>query len=244
MLRFAQDDTGFPGEAPQGAGSRAPMTYVITELCTNDGSCVEVCPVACIHTLPDAPQHYIDPDVCIECEQCEIVCPVDAIFLDYKLPPEHEPSIEVNAAFFRRNKALVGPIPVDTAWQMVEAAHAYAAQAGIAVAVAVVDEAGSPIAAARMDRALPRTAELAFNKAYTAAAFHVASQELVAQARQPWLRSLVISSRGRIMAAGGGVAIAEDIAIRGAIGVAGGSNDNQDILCCRAGLAVLEDPAH
>ena len=41
------------------------MPYVITELCTLDGSCVEVCPVACIHTQPNAPQYYIDPDVCI-----------------------------------------------------------------------------------------------------------------------------------------------------------------------------------
>ena len=56
------------------------MPYVITSLCTNDGACVEVCPVACIHTTPGAKQFYIDPDVCIDCEQCEIVCPVDAIF--------------------------------------------------------------------------------------------------------------------------------------------------------------------
>jgi len=56
------------------------MSYIITNLCTNDGACVEVCPVACIHTTPGAPQFYIDPEVCIDCEQCEIVCPVDAIF--------------------------------------------------------------------------------------------------------------------------------------------------------------------
>jgi len=56
------------------------MPYIITSLCTNDGACVEVCPVACIHTTPGAAQFYIDPEVCIDCEQCEIVCPVDAIF--------------------------------------------------------------------------------------------------------------------------------------------------------------------
>ena len=62
-----------------------PVPYVITEACTRDGACVEVCPVACIHTTPDAPQFYIDPDICIECEQCEVVCPVDAIYLDTSL---------------------------------------------------------------------------------------------------------------------------------------------------------------
>ena len=62
------------------------MPYIITNLCTNDGACVEVCPVACIHTKPGAPQFYIDPEVCIDCEQCEIVCPVDAIFKDIDIP--------------------------------------------------------------------------------------------------------------------------------------------------------------
>src|SRR6476620_3558256 len=102
------------------------MPYVITELCTRDGSCVEVCPVACIHATPDAPQFYVDPDVCIECEQCVIVCPVEAIFLDTDLPAEYEPFIEVNASFFRKNKAVVGPPPLDAAFQMIAAAHAYA----------------------------------------------------------------------------------------------------------------------
>ncbi|MGH7766461.1 MAG: heme-binding protein [Candidatus Binatia bacterium] len=220
------------------------MTYVITSLCTNDGACVDVCPVGCIHTTPDAPQFYIDPEVCIDCEQCEIVCPVDAIFRDSDLPAEHQVSIEVNAAFFRKNKAAVGPVPFDKAAEMVRAAHAYAERSGFAVTVAVVDEAGAPTAVARMDKAEPRTAELAFHKAYTAAAFQVATAELVPQARQPWLRSLIISHRGRILPAGGGIAIVDGIAVRGAIGVAGGSRAEQDILCCQAALAVLERDGH
>ena len=220
------------------------MTYVITSLCTNDGACVDVCPVACIHTTPGAPQFYIDPEVCIDCEQCEIVCPVDAIFRDSDVPDEHRTSLEVNAAFFCKHKAAVGPLPVEQAWEMVYAAQAYARRQGMAVTAAVVDEAGSPIAVARMDGAAPRTAELAFGKAYTAAAFQVATAELAPQARQPWLRSLVISHRGRILPAGGGIAIVEGIAVRGAIGVAGGNRAEHDILCCQAALAVLEHAGH
>src|SRR6266498_2276270 len=125
------------------------MPYIITSLCTNDGACVEVCPVACIHTTPGAPQFYIDPEVCIDCEQCEIVCPVDAIFKDVDIPAEHEASIEVNAAFFRKNKAAVGPVPFDTAWEMIHSAHEYAQMVGIAVTAVVVDEAGAPIAVGR-----------------------------------------------------------------------------------------------
>ena len=221
------------------------MTYIICEPCigVKDASCVEACPVDCIHTTDEDQMYFIDPDVCIECEQCEIVCPVDAIFLDFKLPAQYEPSIEVNATFFRQNKTEVGPVPLVQAWEMVSAAQAYAAEKGLAVAVAVVDEAGAPIALSRMNGAHPRTAELAFNKAYTAATFQVATQELVAQANRPWIKSLTIAHRGRVLPAAGGIAIADGIVVRGAIGVAGAPNDGQDVLCSRAGLAILE-PAH
>ncbi len=220
------------------------MPYVIVDRCTRDGSCVEVCPVACIHTTPDAPQFYIDPEICIECEQCFIVCPVEAIFLDTELPEQYQGAAEVNASFFRQNKAVAGPVPVDTAWEMIRAAHAYAAEVGIAITAVVVDEAGAPIAVGRMDGAEPHTAELAWNKAYTAASFQVSTHELVPEARRPWLRSLVVSSRGRVMPARGGVPILDGIAIVGAIGVAGGTRDEQDHLCCRAGLAVLDGSGH
>jgi ferredoxin len=220
------------------------MPYIITDLCTKDGACVEVCPVACIHTTPDAAQFYIDPSICIECEQCEIVCPVDAIFLDTKLPDERRPSIDVNASFFRQHKAAVEPIPLDKALEMVRAAQSYAARSGLAISVAVVDEAGQPIAMGRMDEAIPRTMELAYNKAYTAARFHVPSSELVQQARRPWLRSLMIQSKGRVLPAGGGIPVAEGISVLGAIGVAGGPRDEQDILCCRAGLSILDAEGH
>jgi ferredoxin len=220
------------------------MSYVITSLCTNDGACVEVCPVACIHTTPGAPQFYIDPEVCIDCEQCEIVCPVDAIFKDVDIPAEHQDAIEVNASFFRKNKATAGPVPFEKAWAMVRAAHEYAEIAGITVTVAVVDEAGFPIAVGRMDGAEPRTAELALSKAYTAAAFHLPTAELTPQARQAWLRSLIISHRGRMLPAGGGIPILDAVTIVGAVGVAGASRAEQDILCCRAALAVLESPGH
>jgi uncharacterized protein GlcG (DUF336 family) len=95
-----------------------------------------------------------------------------------------------------------------------------------------------------MDKAEPRSAELAFNKAYTAAAFHVATTELAPQARQPWLRSLMVSHQGRIMPMGGAVPILNGVTIIGAIGVAGASRPEQDVLCCRAAMAVWESPGH
>src|SRR5436853_7323398 len=72
------------------------MTYVITEPCINvkDSSCVDVCPVDCIHPRKDEPefdavaQLYIHPDECIDCGACEPECPVNAIFVDNAVPPE------------------------------------------------------------------------------------------------------------------------------------------------------------
>jgi uncharacterized protein GlcG (DUF336 family) len=126
---------------------------------------------------------------------------------------------------------------------MVRAAHDYAETVGIAVAAAVVDEAGAPIAIGRMNQAEPNTAELALDKAYTAAAFHVATAELAPQARQPWLRSLTVSHRGRILPVPGAIPIIDGVTIVGAVGVAGAGRPEQDVLCCRAALAVLE-PGH
>ena len=220
------------------------MPYVITETCTKDGACVDVCPVACIHTTPEAAQFYIDPEICIECEQCKIVCPVEAIYLDLELPAEYEVSADVNAAFFRQNKEVVGPVGLDEATVMAEAAQHYAAEKGFAVTVVVVDGSGSPVLVSRMDGAPPNSPELALNKAHTATQFHVPTDQLGPDAQRLAFRSLVISSRGKIMNAAGGVPIVDGLAVRGAIAVDGGKTAEQNVLCCQAGVAALHDPGH
>src|SRR5262245_7834139 len=122
---------------------------------------------------------------------------------------------------------------------MVLRAHAYARSVGIAVTAAVVDEAGVPIAVGRMDGAAPLTADLAVNKAYTAAAFHLSTADVAAQARQPWVKSLLVAHRGRLLPAAGGLGSLQGIAFIGAIGGAGGSTTAHDVLCCQAAFAVL-----
>ena len=100
------------------------MAYVITELCIRDGACVEVCPVTCIHTTPEAPQFYIDPAICIECEQCVVVCPAAAVFLDIELPDQYLKAEEDNATFFRETKDEVEQLSYHTAMAMIHEAEA------------------------------------------------------------------------------------------------------------------------
>ena len=90
------------------------MTRVITSACigTKDTSCVDVCPVDCIHphkgdadgdfkeSLAQAEHLYIDPDECIDCGACEPACPVEAIFPDDEVPEAEQKYIQLNADFF------------------------------------------------------------------------------------------------------------------------------------------------
>jgi ferredoxin len=80
------------------------MTYVIAEPCigVKDASCVDVCPVDCIHTTDEAPLYYIDPDECIDCGACEPECPVTAIFAEDALPAQWNSFIQINADFFKK----------------------------------------------------------------------------------------------------------------------------------------------
>ena len=53
------------------------MTYIIAEPCIDikDLSCVDVCPVDCIHEFERI--LIIDPEECIDCGACEPECPVE-----------------------------------------------------------------------------------------------------------------------------------------------------------------------
>ena len=89
------------------------MAYVIAEPCigVKDHSCVEVCPVDCIHPTQDEhgfdqqEQLYIDPAECIDCDACVEACPVDAIFAEDQVPAEWEHYIDINAAYYRNGGA-------------------------------------------------------------------------------------------------------------------------------------------
>jgi NAD-dependent dihydropyrimidine dehydrogenase PreA subunit len=78
------------------------VTYTITQPCIDvkDQSCVEVCPVDCIHADPEDRILYIDPNECIDCGACEPACPVTAIFMEGDVPEEWAVYTELNALWF------------------------------------------------------------------------------------------------------------------------------------------------
>ena len=80
------------------------MAYVIVQPCVGvkDASCVEVCPVDCIHTDDAATMYFIDPDECIDCGACVDPCPVDAIFPEDEVPEQWREYIKINADYFKK----------------------------------------------------------------------------------------------------------------------------------------------
>ena len=76
--------------------------YVITDPCVDvkDKSCIEVCPVDCIHGDDEDRICYIDPDACIGCDLCRPACPVGAIFTEDTVPAAARDFRAVNTLWF------------------------------------------------------------------------------------------------------------------------------------------------
>ncbi|WP_116451740.1 FAD-dependent oxidoreductase [Blastococcus litoris] len=96
------------------------MTFVITQSCCDDASCVPVCPVQCIRPRPGDPefttteQLYIDPGTCIDCGACAFACPVEAIFPEAELPPSQADFRDINADYFAAHPLQdVTPLPIE-----------------------------------------------------------------------------------------------------------------------------------
>jgi NAD-dependent dihydropyrimidine dehydrogenase PreA subunit len=90
------------------------MTYTITSPCidTMDQSCVDVCPVDCIHFDEGVDKMlYIDPDECIDCGACEPACPVSAIYAEDDVPDEEEAFKEINVLWYQDKDAARAKVP-------------------------------------------------------------------------------------------------------------------------------------
>ncbi|MGH2992302.1 MAG: GlcG/HbpS family heme-binding protein [Solirubrobacterales bacterium] len=130
-------------------------------------------------------------------------------------------------------------VTLSAAQDVVEAARKKAEEIGVPMNIAVVDAGNNLTAFARMDGAWLGSIDIAQNKAYTARSFDMSTQELapLAQPNQP-LFGIHASNQGQLIIFAGGIPLKSGDAVIGAIGVSGGSVE-QDHEVAEAGVAGL-----
>lgn len=125
------------------------------------------------------------------------------------------------------------------AGQMIDRAKQKAEELGIAVNIAVVDDGGQLLAFERMDYAPLLSVEISKNKAYTAAAFGIPSHEWYPMiADTPQLKHGIVHT-SRLVIFGGGYPIFHEGKLAGAIGISGGTEE-EDQQCCLEALKLIE----
>lgn len=131
------------------------VTFTITQPCidTMDQSCVEVCPVDCIHFEEGADRMlYISPVECIDCGACQPACPVTAIFPEDDVPADQIFFTEINALWFEDAAAARAKVPADGG------VLAPAATEEVAVSSAATDTAAAPSTAPVVEGNAPAAA--------------------------------------------------------------------------------------
>lgn len=119
-----------------------------------------------------------------------------------------------------------------------EAAIACGASRGVAIVAAVVDAGGHLLAMIRADGAFVASIDIAHDKAWTAATFGLSTDRLAEAISSREVLREGIALRPGVVLFGGGLPIVADGMTVGAVGVSGGSEDD-DRACAAAALSVL-----
>ncbi|MGF9660734.1 heme-binding protein [Arthrobacter crystallopoietes] len=122
---------------------------------------------------------------------------------------------------------------------IIEAAEKRAVEISQPMNIAVVDSGGNLVTHARMDGAWIGSIDISINKAFTARAFDIQTKDLgdTSQPNQQFY-GIHSSNGGRIMIFAGGVPLTRDGEVVGAVGVSGGSGE-QDQTVAEVGAAAL-----
>jgi uncharacterized protein GlcG (DUF336 family) len=123
----------------------------------------------------------------------------------------------------------------------ISAAERRAEEIGQPMNIAVVDAGGNLVSHVRMDGAWIGSIDISINKAFTSRAFDIQTKDLGDNA-QPGNQFYGIhaSNQGKIMIFAGGIPLTRDGKVFGAIGVSGGSGE-QDQTVAEAGANALTD---
>jgi uncharacterized protein GlcG (DUF336 family) len=130
-------------------------------------------------------------------------------------------------------------VTLETAREVIETARRAARAIGVPMNIAVVDQGNNLVAFERMDGAWLGSIDIAQGKAYTARAFDMPTKDLapLCQPGQP-LFGIHSSNNGRLIIFAGGIPLQWDGEVVGAIGVSGGSVE-QDQEVAEAGAEAF-----
>jgi uncharacterized protein GlcG (DUF336 family) len=130
-------------------------------------------------------------------------------------------------------------ITLKQAKAVIEAAEAKAASIGQPMNIAVADEGGNLIAHVRMDGAWIGSIDISIKKAYTSRAFDIATKDLAEHSQSGGqFFGIHASNNGKIMIFAGGIPLRRAGKVVGAIGVSGGSGE-QDHAVAEAGATAF-----
>src|ERR1700755_1747131 len=130
-------------------------------------------------------------------------------------------------------------VTLEDARRVIAAAEKKAEEIGQPMNIAVADAGGNLVAHVRMDKAWLGSIDISIKKAWTSRAFDIATKDLAPHS-QPASKFFGIhdSNDGRVMIFAGGIPLKKDGQVVGAIGVSGGSGD-QDHAVAEAGAAAF-----
>jgi len=130
-------------------------------------------------------------------------------------------------------------LTLEEAKRVVVGAEAKAGEIGVPMNIAVVDVGGNLVAFERMDKAWLGSINIAINKAFTAVAFNMTTEDLGEESQpKKSLFGIHASNNGRLIIFGGGIPLRKGDELVGAIGVSGGAVP-ADIEVAEAGVAVF-----
>src|SRR5580693_4712491 len=123
--------------------------------------------------------------------------------------------------------------------RVIAAAEKKSVEIGQPMNVAVVDGGGNLVAHVPMDGAWIGSIDISQKKAYTSRAFDISTKDLAAHSQSGGqFFGIHASNDGRIMIFAGGIPLKKDGKVVGAIGVSGGSGD-QDHAVAEAGAKAF-----
>lgn len=128
---------------------------------------------------------------------------------------------------------------LDDARRIIDAAEKKAAEIGQPMNIAVVDSGGNLVSHVRMDNAWIGSIDISIKKAFTSRAFDISTKDLATHSQSgDQFFGIHASNNGKIMIFAGGIPLKRDGKVVGAVGVSGGSGD-QDHAVAEAGAAAF-----